>query len=483
MRWGIFALLGITSAQAVSGIRVLTGECRAGQDLMGIETAKRVVYGITGRKHDLIPPACINSSIARHASKPWAAKYKRRQAVSRMVISRQLFDFLLEFSRDEGGVERETDAQFVWEEYVSRHRDDTTDCAKMYVWYTTVFGMGNPGMLTFSDTSVEIREEHQGLVAYVDLVRVASQATPEDQLSPIDRPTCSYERYVAAQPAVADMTDLDAALGRPARFVTAGDLEIIRSHRDRILSDYERTEVPELDAMRLLGPKLISLSEEWIHLEQPSHVTWKNDFVERLMHEITSESFPYIAPSWYEVRQLLKEEFPELREPNTPEYKNYRAMAEKVVEAITIPGNTFQGVLEQSLSPASLESSQIAWVTRVLVPNIGKSVGSLDLVRGRTHIYRGYIPRSMEVVRELLEARFGAMSMPPRKTPVVVVPVRSLLHRIPDRKRIFDALNPEPVVIAKRARVADTLPETERRDRSSTNGLALLLQAISSRGD
>jgi hypothetical protein len=482
----IIALLGLTLTEGVSGGRILTGQCRPESDTsdpVGKETARRVVSGITNRESNFVSLKCVQSSYSRHARH----SPERRQEYfvgfrdSHMTIPLQLFNYLADFSSESG--RRETDVQFVWDEYISRHPGDAsrTDCAKMYVWYTTVFGLGNPGMLEFSDNSVEIRKEHQGLVAYVDLVRIASQATREDQLPPIDRPICSYERFVAARSAVADIAELEVALGRPARFVTAGELGIIRSNRDRILSDYEESEVAELEALRVLGPKQISLAEGWLHVENPNHALSRNYFIHRLMYEIVSETFPSVAPSWYDVRQLFSEEFPKLRDTRSTEYQKFKAMTEAVVETIALSGTLLRGIIEQSVTPASLQPSQGAWVTRVLVPNIGKSIGSLDLVRCQTHVYRGYIPRSMEVVRELLEARFGRMSgRPPRMNPApVVVPVRSLLHRIPDRIRIFEGFNPThepPVFNAKRARVP-----TAERVTPSTNGLYLLLQAISAR--
>lgn len=472
MHLSFITVLGLAATQSVSAIRVLTGECRPGQDLLGIETARRVANGIAGRKHDWISWVCVYNSLVRHASRPLAMQYGEQIGISRMEISRQLFEYLLEFSRDQGE-ERATDAQTVWDEYLSSHPDDTTaDCATMQVWYTTASGLGSRdhNMLDISETSVKIKEEYIGLVAYVDLTRIAGQSNPLDRMQPIDQFTRSYERYVAAKSSIGSLVDLETALGRPARLVAPDDFAIILKDRDSILTDYARFD--EFDTMRSVGPRILSLSAEWhVDMEQADYAVEQNEFTGRLIHEIVSGTFSYVSPSWDEVRQVLQADFPEVNKRTGPKYKRLKYMFEQVVETISLPGKLFHLLVAQSVTPAQLGPAQIAWVSKVLTPHIGKTIGSIDLFVGRSDVYRVYIPRSLDLVRELLETRFGAITIPPRAGPAAAesaVAARPLLHRIPGRERIWKAFNP----VVEPTADAPGLPEV-----APAPGIGLLLDS------
>jgi hypothetical protein len=484
MRYSSIVLLGFAAAKVVVGIRTLTGECRPGPpELVGKETANRIVMGIVDRRADTISREFVYASLKNKAKKSIekARHYMQEVPDTRMRMSLQLYNFLVEFSRDEG--ERPTDAQSVWDEYISAHPDDATgDCNKMQVWYTTVFGLGTPRMLALSGNSIDIRREFEGLFAYVDITRIAHQRTPQSHWALIDQYMRSYERYVIAQWSIADMQELEAALGRPARFVSAEELPNIVQDRDTVLSDTQDSQY--YSTMRFRAPQTISLAQEWDgDLVRPGiyipNSSANAQFIQKLIHEILSLKFRCIAPSWDEVRRVLQNDFPQLGRDSAPHrYAKLKEMADLVVKTISMPTFVFEGVVKGVASPANVDPARILWVKMVLTPNNGRTVGAANLVFGPTHESAGYIPRSMDIVRELLEARFGQIQIPPR----IVThddPTTPLLHLIPDRERISHAMNNliEDAPRVPQAVVDLVLGMKRTRNQETSKGIDLLLEA------
>jgi hypothetical protein len=149
-------------------------------------------------------------------------------------------------------------------------------------------------------------------------------------------------------------------------------------------------------------------------------------FSRRLIQEIGAGKFSRVCPSWAEIRSTLRDEFPLLDIAKSPEYREYRSLAESITRTISMPVGEFERITRGEDLPAEVGPAQALWVNKVLALHTGNTVGSVGLVLGSFVDSIVITPASIDIVRELLVSHFGANEFPPATT----VPKMSLISRI-----------------------------------------------------
>jgi hypothetical protein len=152
-------------------------------------------------------------------------------------------------------------------------------------------------------------------------------------------------------------------------------------------------------------------------------------FSRRLIQEIGAGKFSRVCPSWAEIRSTLRDEFPLLDIPKSPEYREYRSLAESITRTISMPVGEFERITRGEDLPAQVGPAQALWVNRVLALHTGNTVGSVSLVLGSFIDSIVITPASVEIVRELLVRNFGDFDIPAQVTDPTI-PLFASIHKI-----------------------------------------------------